>query len=59
MADDAFHFKFLADRPEPTRVATLDPDWSLPDSFAVVGGQVYLRDPDGLARSKLTKTGGR
>lgn len=45
---------FLADRPAPARVVRLDPDRSPPDRFAVVGREVYLHLPNGVARSKLT-----
>ena len=53
-AEDALHVMFLADRPDPARAATLDPDRSPPDAFALVGSEVYLHYPAGLARSKLT-----
>jgi uncharacterized protein (DUF1697 family) len=45
---------FLAEVPDPARVARLDPDRSPPDRFAVVGREVYLHLPNGVARSKLT-----
>ncbi len=45
---------FLADQPDPVRVARLDPDRSPPDRLAVVGREVYLHLPNGVARSKLT-----
>lgn len=48
------HVMFLADTPEPGRVTGLDPDRSPPDAFAVRGQEVYLRLPNGAARSKLT-----
>ena len=48
------HVGFLAATPEPARVATLDPDRSPPDAFAVRGCEVYLHFPNGVARSKLT-----
>jgi uncharacterized protein (DUF1697 family) len=48
------HIAFLAGRPTPARVATLDSDRSPPDEFAVHGRQIYLRLPNGVARSKLT-----
>jgi uncharacterized protein (DUF1697 family) len=45
---------FLADAPPAARVAALDPNRSPRDEFAVRGRDVYLRLPDGAARSKLT-----
>ena len=50
----ALHVAFLADRPSATEVTALDPDRSPPDEFAVVGREIYLRCPNGLARTKLT-----
>ncbi len=47
------HVGFLADTPDPARVATLDPDRSPPDAFEVRGDEVYLHFPAGVARSKL------
>jgi len=47
------HVSFLASRPTASRVAALDPHRSPPDEFAVIGREVYLRCPYGLARSKL------
>ncbi len=45
---------FLAERPAPEDVARLDPDRSPPDEFAVRGREIYLRFPNGVARSKLS-----
>ncbi len=45
---------FLASQPDPERVAALDPQRSPPDRFEVLGREIYLRFPDGIARSKLT-----
>ena len=45
---------FLADVPSAVDLKTLDPERSAPDAFAVVGREVYLRLPDGMARTKLT-----
>ena len=53
-AEDELHVYFLADRPDPGRVAGLDPDRSPPDAFAVRGREIYLRLPNGMARTKLT-----
>jgi len=51
---DSLHVAFLADRPSPARIAALDARRSPPDEFAVIGREVYLRLPNGMARTKLT-----
>ena len=48
------HVAFLQDTPSGEAVSNLDPDRSPPDEFAVRGRNVYLRYPNGVARSKLT-----
>jgi uncharacterized protein (DUF1697 family) len=48
------HVAFLADRPSAAKVAALDPNRSSPDEFAVHGGEIYLKCPNGLARTKLS-----
>jgi uncharacterized protein (DUF1697 family) len=48
------HVAFLAELPAAERVATLDPERSPPDEFCVRGCEIYLRCPDGMARTKLT-----
>jgi uncharacterized protein (DUF1697 family) len=54
-ADEALlHVAFLSGTPEPERVARLDPSRSPPDELEVVGMQVYLHFPAGLAKSKFT-----
>jgi uncharacterized protein (DUF1697 family) len=45
---------FLASEPAAARVAALDPARSAPDVFIVRGREIYLRLPNGSARSKLT-----
>jgi len=50
----ALHVAFLADEPARASVATLDPARGLPDEFVVRGREIYLRFPNGLARSRLT-----
>jgi uncharacterized protein (DUF1697 family) len=45
---------FLAKLPGAARVAALDPKRSPPDEFAVRGRDVYLRLPNGFAKTKLT-----
>lgn len=51
---NALHVMFLLDRPPQSKVAALDPDHSPPDEFVVRGREIYLRCPNGVARSKLT-----
>jgi len=48
------HVAFLADQPAATAVAALDPNRSPPAEFVVHGCEIYLRYPEGLARTKLT-----
>lgn len=48
------HVLFLADVPEPGRVAALDPARSPPDAFAVRGREVYLHCPNGVGKTRLT-----
>jgi len=48
------HLVFLRDRPAEAAVASLDPERSPPDRFAVHGREIYLHCPNGVARSKLT-----
>jgi uncharacterized protein (DUF1697 family) len=50
----ALHVAFLDDVPDPARLETLDPDRSTPDEFIVLGREIYLQCPNGLARTKLT-----
>jgi len=52
-ADD-LHVAFLADRPAAAAVAALDPDRSPGDTFTLRGREIYLRLPNGVARSRLT-----
>lgn len=51
---ESLHVAFLSETPLPERVATLDADRSPPDEFDVVGAEVYLHLPGGMARTKLT-----
>lgn len=48
------HVVFLADEPDPDAVERLEPDRSPPDEFVVRGREIYLRCPNGMARTKLT-----
>jgi uncharacterized protein (DUF1697 family) len=51
---ELLHVAFLADAPDAARLKTLDPLRSAPDEFVVIGRDVFLRLPNGVARSKLT-----
>jgi len=51
---ETLHVYFLADEPSAEAVAALDLERSLGDSFAVVGREVFLHLPNGMARTKLT-----
>jgi len=53
-AQETLHVLFLADLPNPSQIADLDPDRSPLDSFIVRGREVYLHLPQGMARTKLT-----
>lgn len=48
------HVGFLKDLPDRSRVNSLSPDRSPPDRFLVVGREIFLDLPNGVARSKLT-----
>ena len=48
------HVSFLADEPAAAAIGALDAKRSPPDEFRVVGREIYLRLPNGMARSKLT-----
>ena len=52
--ESVLHVAFLADTPDPDRVAGLDPSRSPPDEYVVRGREIYLRCPNGFARTKLT-----
>lgn len=53
-AEHELHVMFLADAPSSRAVQDLDPDRSPPDAFQVRGCEIYLRLPNGAARTKLT-----
>ncbi len=57
-ADDAdhstLHVTFLVDKPDPDRVAAVDPSKYEPDRFEVIGREVHLHCPNGYGRSKLS-----
>jgi uncharacterized protein (DUF1697 family) len=45
---------FLADKPSARAIAALDPGRSPPDEFVVRGREIFVRCPNGFARTKLT-----
>jgi uncharacterized protein (DUF1697 family) len=53
-SEDLAYVAFLRDLPSAENVASLDPDRSPPDRFAIVGADVYLHLPAGIAKTKLT-----
>lgn len=54
-ADPAeLHVVFLAEAPAAAAVAALDGKRSPPDELVVLGREIYLRLPNGVARTKLT-----
>ena len=48
------HVGFLADRPNAAWGAAFDPNRSPPDEFTLHERELYLRCPNGMARTKLT-----
>lgn len=50
------HVAFLADEPDKSKVAALDPDRSPPDELIARGSEIFLFCPNGMARTKLTNT---
>jgi uncharacterized protein (DUF1697 family) len=52
--EDTLHIMFLADHPSPQQIAALDPDRSPPDVYRVLGRDIYMHLPTGMAHSKLT-----
>ena len=50
----ALHVGFLSTAPPSEAVQALDPNRSPPDEFVVLGREIYLHCPNGVARSKLT-----
>ncbi|MGC4094414.1 MAG: DUF1697 domain-containing protein [Polyangiaceae bacterium] len=53
-APESLHVAFLADAPSAASVEALDPTRSSPDEFRVVGREVFLHLPNGMAKTKLT-----
>jgi uncharacterized protein (DUF1697 family) len=55
-AEHTLHTLFLAEFPPSSNIQLLDPQRSPPDEFIVRGRDVYLRLPNGVARTKLTNS---
>jgi len=54
MPENLLHVYFLAGNPSAGALQTLDPRRSAPDQFRVVGQEIYLHLPNGMADTKLT-----
>lgn len=54
VAEEMLHVYFLADAPSGGAVAKLDPTRSPGDTFVVVGREIHLHLPNGVARTRLT-----
>jgi uncharacterized protein (DUF1697 family) len=52
--EEMLHVSFLADEPGKDLVAGLDAGRSAPDSFAVVGREIYMRLANGAGLTRLT-----
>lgn len=52
--EESLHVMFLRSTPSAGAVSALDPDEFAPDDFAVSGREIFLRCPNGVARSRLT-----
>lgn len=52
--EDQRYIAFLADQPTRERVAALDPDRSPGDRFQVIGADLHMHLPRGVADTKLT-----
>ena len=52
--EETLYVAFLREEPTADQISSLDPDRSPPDQFAVVGREVFLHLPNGVANSKLT-----
>lgn len=51
---EQLHVYFLADLPQASHIAQLDPNRSTPDVYLLRGQEIYLQLPNGMARTKLT-----
>jgi len=52
--EDSLHVMFLTATPDAGAVQKLDPDRSPGDEYRVIGREIFLRLPRGMARTKLT-----
>ena len=52
--EDSLHVMFLTATPDAEAVKKLDPDRSPGDEYQVIGREIYMRLPSGMARTKLT-----
>lgn len=52
--EEMLHVMFLANAPRTENVSALDPKRLPPDEFILRGREIYLKMPNGVARSKLT-----
>jgi uncharacterized protein (DUF1697 family) len=52
--EDSLHVMFLADRPSQPRIDALDPKRSPTATYVVLGREIYLHLPRGVAEVKLT-----
>jgi len=52
--EDMLHVMFLTRTPDADAVKKLDPERSPGDEYQVIGREIYLRLPNGMARTKLT-----
>lgn len=47
------HIAFLKQRPDKTKLATIDVDAFSPEKLSVAGMEIYMHLPDGIGRAKL------
>lgn len=52
--EDALHFGFLADKPSAAAIATLTPPLAPGEAFKVLGQEIHLHFPHGVAKTKLS-----
>jgi uncharacterized protein (DUF1697 family) len=52
--EETLHIMFLTATPDTAVVKKLDPERSPGDEYQVIGREIYLRLPTGMARTKLT-----
>jgi uncharacterized protein (DUF1697 family) len=54
LSEDVVHLMFLKDAPDPARAAALGASPFPPDEFALLGREIHLHLPSGVADTKLT-----